>query len=200
MKLVRIFSAVLILAACGQSGTQEAIMNDIGYPPEAVIQPYDGLPGREKVTVFTGDQIIAEGDYLNGQPDGIWAEYDANSGMPLSVANYLNGQLHGVSLTFDDRRGELVTRAFYNKGVLEGQFLTFDRRKKVEERNYIGGVLNGMVRKFYRSGNVLEEAPYENGVLHGTAKWYDEEGNLTIQYEYENGDFIADTTPEKQDG
>jgi len=168
------------------------------YPVGAIVTPYEDIPNRERVVLRAGLKVIAEGDYYQGQQDGIWAEYDSESGHLRSITNYFRGKKQGPAMTFDDRTTYLSTKAFYNQDVLEGQYLRFDGLKKAEEKNYKLGKLNGMVRKYYRNGQVLEEAPYIDGLIHGVAKWYDEEGNLTIQYEYEDGAFVADITPKPE--
>ena len=198
MRVFVLMFVTVLIVACGK-GEKGTIINDIGYPPGALVMPYEDLPGRERIVMMSGDQIISEGDYLNGLPDGVWAEYSPETGMVLNITNYVQGQKQGPAMTFHDTTGYILTRAFYNQGVLEGQYMTFESRRKVEEKNYSGGVLNGKARKFYRTGKLLEESTYVDGQIHGTAQWFDEEGNLTIQYEYDMGKFVADTTPKAEE-
>lgn len=198
MRVFVLLFAGFALFACGKKESGP-IINQLGYPPGALIMPYEDLPGRERIVMMDGDQIISEGDYLNGLPEGVWAEYSKETGMVLNITNYVQGQKQGPAMTFHDTRGYILTRAFYNQGVLEGQYITFDSRRKVEEKRYSAGVLNGTARKFYRSGQLLEESNYIDGQIHGTAKWFDEEGNLTIQYEYDRGKFLEDSTPKVEE-
>lgn len=188
-----LFFSALLWMSCSDGSTSHNVAAE--FPAGAVVQPYDNLPGRARVRIYTGGRIVGEGDYLNGRADGAWTEYDAESGMVVKVTNFLNGKRHGVTLQYNARNGQLESKQAFNQDVLHGQSLTFKSRKVVAEKNYENGQLSGMVRKFYSNGNVLEESPYVNGQIHGTAKWFGEDGNLTIQYEYNNGEFVADTTP-----
>ncbi|MDW3191791.1 MAG: toxin-antitoxin system YwqK family antitoxin [Cytophagales bacterium] len=191
---------LLMMLSCTDGVSSYETSGESSIPKGAVVHPYDDLPGRSRVMLYQNGKIIGEGDYLNGQPEGAWTEYDPQSNVVVKVTNYLGGKKHGVELVFDGRNGQLKSKQTYYQDVLHGQLLTFKSRKVEEEKNYASGQLEGMARKFYPNGSVLEEAPYSNGVIHGTAKWFDESGNLTIQYEYENGQFISDTTPPKTEG
>ena len=185
---------LLLIGACSQGGEVENV-SSAGYPEGAVVRAYEEIPGRVKVEVFNGEKLIGEGDYQNESPDGAWTDYDAKTGLVTQITNFLRGRKQGVSLTFNGSTGHLKTKAFYQQDVLHGQYLVFDSRRKVEEKNYVLGELEGVVRKFYKDGKVLEEASYKNGKIHGTSRWYDAEGNLTIQYEYDEGKFVKDSTP-----
>lgn len=191
---------LLTMLSCADGSSSYESSSESSIPEGAIVYPYDNLPGRSRVMLYQGDKIVGEGDYLDGQAEGAWTEYDPKTNMVVKVTNFLGGKKHGVELIYDDRNGQLKTKQTYNQDVLHGQMLSFKSRKVEEEKNYANGELEGMVRKFYPNGTVLEEAPYSKGVIHGTAKWFDESGNLTIQYEYENGKFIADTTPPKTAG
>lgn len=167
----------------------------IGYPLGAIVKPFQEIPQLEKVTLEDNGSVIAEGQYLDGRPHGLWVDYDAKTGQPVIITSYWKGEKLGPHMTFDKKNGKIIKKAYYYKNDLQGNYITYENGKKSEVSNYDRGKLDGYSRKYYKNGKLLEELPYDRGVLNGTAKWYNQEGVMTIQYEYENGKFVKDTTP-----
>lgn len=137
--------------------------------------------------------VLSEGLVKNGVKHGSWIYYNA-TGIVTGLESYELGVKEGVTMQFD-AQGNLEKKIFYHQNEFHGEVVSYERNKVTEIRPYSYGVLQGLVRKFYTNGKIMEESLFNNGKLDGIAKWYDQEGNLTIAYRYEGGELV-DKNPE----
>ncbi len=178
------------LVACGGSNNTLSSAGETQIPGGAIVMDYPGLPGLQKVIVKSGEVVIGEGDFLNGQYHGTWTSYGSD-GRLQSITTYYEGRKQGVQLVFDNV-GYVQTKASFFNDQLSGEYLVYNRKTVVERRNYSGNQLEGLQQRFYVNGIKMEEKNYVNGKIDGTARWYDEEGNLSIEYEYRMGELVED--------
>jgi len=94
----------------------------------------------------------AEGQLLNGMPDGIFRRFHAN------------GQLAYKYEEPHDRQTEV--RQYNQSGIVQ-----WIKRTK-------NGRLHGVNSTFFENGMLREKTTYKNGVLHGIAEHYDANGEL----------------------
>ncbi len=187
------FICLLIVAACGNKPT----------PPAPVI---DGLNLKEYELVSYGDnfqhaikknelnEIIEEGDFLDGHRHGPWLEYYVKSRFIKSSINYYKGSKQGPALTMNEH-GKVMVKANYYQGKLDGQKLVYNNLIKItEDSNYKNGKLDGRRLLYYEDGNIKEDANYKDGQRHGSTKWYNTNSDLMYEYIYENGKKISETT------
>ncbi|MBV6646223.1 MAG: toxin-antitoxin system YwqK family antitoxin [Cyclobacteriaceae bacterium] len=187
MKAAGLVLLIILLASCGESVSN---VGPTDYPAGAVIEKYDNIPGRVKITVMSGEDIAMEGDYQDGFREGAWTEYER--GLVKEVYNYYRGDLQGIRLSF--RSGNLEKKSYYDGGQLHGEYTVYKNRRVIEQYQYTNGKKEGPVKKFYNNGKILEESNYVNDQLDGIARWYDQEGNLTIEYLYKDGVLLEDKT------
>ncbi|MEQ8574188.1 MAG: hypothetical protein RIB63_09005, partial [Fulvivirga sp.] len=144
------------LISCGKTEEFSAatIEGLAELPAGAIKEPYDDNPDMVKVTInrATGN---AEGDYLNGQRVGTWTEYH-QTGLVKSSASYVNGVQQGLFTEIDDR-GQLQRISYYHNGQLHGSWKEFNRARVKEERTYKNGKIEGVVKVYYDTGNIMEE-------------------------------------------
>ncbi len=186
-----ILSIAFISGACsGKVESENSLKFDIPFGMKTMV--YAGADSYEYAYQKSENTITAEGDLKNGVQHGSWMSYDQN-GAPVAMQTYNEGLLQGASLRFDNQ-GYVETKAYYHAGNLQGEYLVFKRKKIVERRNYQGGVLSGLLTKYYDNGNLMQEVPYVENQIDGIGKWYDQEGNMTIAYRYEKG-VLVDENP-----
>ncbi|MEM7550056.1 MAG: toxin-antitoxin system YwqK family antitoxin [Bacteroidota bacterium] len=188
------FSLALLVffSSCSENKNQveESSTAFADLPAGAVQENYPDNPKLVRVSVYSsGDQLSAQGDYLNGQKNGAWTEYHSN-GLVKSITSFVEGKKQGVQVTLNDR-GDLETKAYYHNDLLHGEWVQYKYTRVKEERFYLGGKREGESKKYHDNGKIMEESTYKNGVIDGTAIWYDNEGNQTIVYEYENGELVS---------
>lgn len=187
---MRIIGLMLLIGLTACNSEPSFIPEESQIPADAVVQDYSSLPGLQRVMIKDGETIVGEGDFLNKKHHGSWTLYDSK-GKVTRITTYLDGLKQGVELVFDNQ-GYVSTKGFYHNNQLEGEFLTYKRRNVIDRKNYIGGVLDGLQKKYYANGNIMEEVTYVQGKMDGVAKWYDQEGNLSIEYTYKNGERIKE--------
>ena len=101
------------------------------------------------------DNLVYEGEYLNGQRHGKGKEYDDAENL-IFEGEYLRGKRHGKGKQYDDE----------GKLRFEGEYLNGERNGKGKEYNW--------------SGKIIFEGEYLNNI-----KWlgigYDNDGNISYK-------------------
>jgi antitoxin component YwqK of YwqJK toxin-antitoxin module len=160
-----------------------------GIPVGALKEEFTDTPGLVRVTlVDQGGLKSADGYYLNNQRHGTWTEYQTN-GIIKSITSYYKGKKEGLCVEMNN--GQMTKRFYYHNGLRHGDYKEFISTSLKEERNYVNGKIEGVVRIFYDyNSKLMEEGNYKNGLRDGISKWYDQDGKLAIQYEYKNGELV----------
>ena len=92
------------------------------------------------------------GNYLQGEMDGRWVEYDPDTGYIRMEQTYRAGVLHGPA------------KQYYSDGQLQ------------IDMNFADGVAQGPYRAYYPSGQLQVEDDLENGAYSSQVKMYHEDG------------------------
>jgi len=190
MIILALFAAVF---GCTGSITQSnAIKNDpvdslnFEIPADAAREKFADNPSLEKITIKNKQGYVTlEGNLLNGKKEGTWAEYNPN-GTVKSLTVYSGGKKEGLYIELNGT-GQFVRRISYHNNVRHGEYVEFAFPNKKEERNYVNGKIEGVVRLYYPDGKVMEEGAYKNDTRDGISRWYGVDGKLSIEYEYKNG-------------
>ena len=188
MRNLSLLLAFLGIFSCS-SPTEQSNVSDI--PEGAILKDFDDDPSLQMATIYSGSNISAQGQYLNGVRTGTWTEYYTNTGGVKSITGYVKGQKEGVFILLNDQ-GALEEKLIYHKDLPHGKYRKYKRGRIIEEREYAYGQLDGVMKKYYDNGIIMEESQFAAGVRNGMAKWYDQEGTLTIEYEYVNGELIKE--------
>lgn len=151
------------------------------------------IPGTQVQRVHRKNQvglIVEEGFMSNGVKTGMWTTY-GNENEVSSVKHYVNGKLEGPALTLSFR-SQVEQRENYRQDKLHGPWYSYKFGRLTEERHYVNGQLEGMVRTYDdRTFKIKQEAEYKNGVLDGTIRYYNEDGKVTLEYVYKNGEKVS---------
>ena len=149
----------------------------------------EDIPGSEMKyarKINAGGNVEIEGFLLNNKKTGQWIQYGAEGDIGL-INNYVEGELEGAAMRMT-YRNQVDLKTNYRKGVLHGPWVSYKFGKKIEERNYNLGRLDGPVRTYDdRTFKLKQEAFYKNGKQDGLWRYFDENGNVTVEYEYKDG-------------
>lgn len=127
-----------------------------------------------------------EGFLLNNKKTGQWIQYGPEGDIGL-INHYVEGELEGAAMRMT-YRNQVDLKSNYRQGVLHGPWVSYKFGKKIEERNYNLGRLDGPVRTYDdRTFKLKQEAFYKNGKQDGAWRYFDENGNVTVEYEYKDG-------------
>ncbi len=133
------------------------------YPSGNLLREENYLNGKADgmMTEFTEDgDIIAEGDFIDGEEEGPWI-YDL--GNFKEEGGYSYGLRHGV------------WKHYYDDGTLnfEGEF--------------VDGRPHGKHLHYWDNGNIKDEISYQMGIRQGDAKSYNYDGTLLLTITFDNG-------------
>lgn len=120
--------------------------------------------------------------YLNNLKNGLSDYFYRNGNVRLSV-NYVQGEKHGIAREYNEQ-GRLISIIDYRHG----------KAIDVESINrYKDSVKVGVWKEFYPNGKIKREMNYTNGELNGMVKEYDLSGELITAHRYEGG-VLKDTS------
>lgn len=122
---------------------------------------YDEIGKISKISTYSKDKLLKVNNYKNGQPDGIWVEWNDNGkkksevlyqeGEKTSEANYTNDGLswklerlleNGLKQETTYENGEMISEGVLLSGKQEGVWIYWsDNGKKVIEKTFQNGIL-----------------------------------------------------------
>lgn len=117
----------------------------------------------------TNGKLIYEGNFKDDKPVGEWKRF--HPGGQIKALMTYKGDTAFTQL-FDEWHKKEAEGMYVNQKK-EGTWIYFSKGRKIQEENFLGGVKNGVSRKFYETGEVLEESDWKNGV---------QEGNYQVMY------------------
>jgi MORN repeat variant len=136
---------------------------------------------------------LAQNKTENGFKNGLWEIYK-NNGQTKVRCYYLRDTLHGEYMEFSTLTGRKSLEANYHEGVLNGVFRTYWESGEIwNEGFYQNGKLNGRFKFYERNGHLIYYLHYKNGMLDGLCESYYWSGNLEQQFWYKKG-FRTDTS------
>jgi len=144
------------------------------------------------------DNLLFEGEYLNGKRNGKGKEYYYDE--IIFNGEYKNGKRNGSGKEYEFSnlifKGEYLNGkkwngiGYYNIDILEEEnFPTNNSKEKIElKNNKIYEIKNGkgFVKEYYDK-NLIFEGDYKNGERNGKGKEYNRYGNIIYEGEYLNG-------------
>ena len=127
------------------------------------------------------DRMLFEGEYLNGERNGIGKEYFSDDTISFE-GRYLNGK----------RNGEGKKYNLDGKLKFEGEYLNGNRwnGKGYDIYNKITYEIKngkGFIKEYHYNGKLSFEGEYLNGERNGKGKEYNSDGKLEFEGEYLNG-------------
>ena len=160
---------------------------------------------KRKIFNSVNDELIFEGEYLNGKRNGKAKEYDENNGI-IFKGEYLNNMKNGKGKEYDKNNSLILEGEYLNgkkwngKGyngededlVYElkegkGYVKEYIRNLLVYEGEYLNGEKNGKGKEYNKYwGRLIYDGEYLNGKRNGKAKEY-YVNHLIFEGEYLNG-------------
>ena len=119
----------------------------------------------------------------------------SNKGTTDNPLMYFEGELYTGSAYEVGHDGITKYECEFKNGLLDGSYKEYFwdphfaeiHGVLYEERPYIEGKLNGVVKTYFADGTLWMEKTYRDGVKHGAARWYNGDGTLEEEREYKDG-------------
>lgn len=129
--------------------------------------------------------LVYQATFKDDKPVGEMKRFHPN-GKLLSVMNFTEGSDMAEAQLIDER-GQLIARGNYSGQKKTGEWLYFVDQKISLSEMYLNGAKNGISKRFYPGGELLEESNWQNNMLHGVSRTYYQDGKLQIECTYSNG-------------
>ena len=196
LPFVLMLSLVMVMVACKPSAKAKPAAtteSKSGMPDDISGMKLEDIPGSDTKYARQLDgagNLQIEGFVRDNKKTGQWIQYGAEGDIGL-INNYVDGKLEGVAMRMT-YRNQVDLKSTYHNGVLDGPWVTYKFGKKIEERNYKNGKLEGSVKVYdERTFKLKQEAEYKDGLQDGFFRYYDENGNVTLEYEYKKGEKVS---------
>lgn len=128
-------------------------------------------------------RLLYEGEFKDGKPVGEWKRYHPG-GQLKAIMAYKEDTAQ--TQLFDEWRKK-VGEGIYVNQKKEGVWMIYKQGLKVAEESYSQGIKNGLARKFYETGELMEECDWVNNTQHGNYQVFYKTGEPYIQCKMENG-------------
>ena len=86
-----------------------------------------------------------------------------------------------------DEKGKLIAKGNYFGQKKTGEWSNFSEGRLVSTETYSDGMKNGISRRYYSTGELLDETTWRNDTQEGPYRAYDRQGNKYMEGMYKNG-------------
>ena len=153
----------------------------------------DQLDGKVKV-FYKFPLLKVEKSYKDGKENGNWF-YRNEIGKIIKTEKWSNGILENFSINeFNSNTNQLeqqITSYIINGEIQKQQTKKYNTDEILElEFESINGIMNGILKTYFKSGVVERECEMKNGVQHGQTKIYNEKGDIVSQGYFKDGELI----------
>jgi antitoxin component YwqK of YwqJK toxin-antitoxin module len=187
-KFLLAISYIILVSGCGKSPSSTSNSVEQAKRQPVATEVSNELPMFTE-TKDTSGKVLLSGYLLNGRKESSWADY-YDTGVLKSLTTYYHDKREGISMEFTNN-GSVLRRCNYHNDLREGEYKEYNYGNVREERRYLNGKIEGIVKIYYDNTlKVMEEGSYKNGLRDGVSKWYDQNGNVSIEYIYENGELV----------
>jgi len=176
--------ALALLFGCGPSNTDTPTEKPIG-----ILEEFEDTPGLIRTEIVdAAGRLSTIGYYRNGKKEGTWTEYTEDERVHR-ITTYMDGKKEGLYMEFGTRN-EINVRCYFHNDQRHGKYVEYAVAGIKEDRFYENGKMEGIARKFFNDGKLMEVGYFKGGLRDGISTWYDRDGNKTLEYEYRKGELV----------
>lgn len=142
---------------------------------------------KQPITKFfyKDGSLSSEGTLIDGKPDGYWKTYYKN-GKLKSEGNRVNYQLNN-NWKFYNQEGDITKQIIYKNGIRNGNETHYNKGVLAELIPYVNNIKEGILYKYFKSGNVHYQKKYVNNQASGKAYEFDDKHNIITIETYKQG-------------
>jgi antitoxin component YwqK of YwqJK toxin-antitoxin module len=130
-------------------------------------------------------KLIYEATFKDDKPVGEMKRFHPN-GKLKAVMNFAEGTDESEAQLFDER-GKQIAQGKYSGQKKTGQWTYLLDSKVVSTEIYVNGQKNGVSKRFYETGELLEESNWQNDQLNGIYHSYFQDGKALLECNYSAG-------------
>jgi antitoxin component YwqK of YwqJK toxin-antitoxin module len=133
---------------------------------------------------FPNGGIMYEGSFKNNKPYGEWKRYHESGGIKAILL--YNEDNDSVKARLFESSSFPVAEGIYLHEKKSGKWTWFSEKTKISEEEYVNGMKNGICRKFYPTGELLEESVWKDDRREGKYQAFYQSGKPYLQCMYRN--------------
>ncbi len=130
-------------------------------------------------------KLIYQATFKDDEPVGEMKRFHPN-GKLKAVMNFTEGTENSDTQLFDEL-GKLIAQGKYSGQKKTGEWSYLMDAKVVSTEIYVDGQKNGISKRFYKTGELLEESNWKNDKLHGIYRTYFQDGKAFLECNYSEG-------------
>ncbi len=134
---------------------------------------------------FPDGKLMYEGHFMDDKPVGEWKRYH-DSGILKAILQYQAGN-DSVKARLYDPSGKPFAEGPYVHERKEGLWIYYSDERKISEEHFSKGVKNGICRKFYPLGQLLEESEWRGDQPEGIYRAIYPDGKPYMECQYRSG-------------
>ena len=113
-------------------------------------------------------RLIYEGHFKDDRPVGEWKRYH-NGGQIKAILQYRENSDSADTRMYDEFGDKVAEGVFLDQKKV-GNWVYFSKKMKIAEEHYVNGIKDGVSRKYYLSGELMEQTNWVNGMQDGEYK------------------------------
>ncbi len=129
-------------------------------------------------------KLLYEGYFKDGKPVGEWKRYH-EGGQIKAIISYSEVSDSAFTQMFNEFGKKVAEGNFVNEKK-EGPWSVYSENRKIAEENYRNGVKDGISKKYYDTGEVLEECDWKEGKQDGNYRAFYQDGKPYLQCKMSN--------------
>jgi len=130
-------------------------------------------------------KVIYQATFKDDKPVGEMKRFHPN-GKPMALITFTEGSELSDAQLFDER-GKLIAKGKYAGQKKTGEWTYLLDTKVVSTENYLNGQKNGICKRYYQTGELLEESNWQNDKLHGIYRSSFQDGKPFMECKYAEG-------------
>ena len=134
---------------------------------------------------YPNGRLMYQGAFLNDRPAGTWKRWHENGSLK-AILEYAPAS-DTVRATLYESASTPVARGCYLGEKKTGTWEYLSNGRTIATEEFSNGLKNGLSRKFYASGEILEESAWVNDQLHGKYTAFFTSGKPFLECQYQEG-------------
>jgi antitoxin component YwqK of YwqJK toxin-antitoxin module len=130
-------------------------------------------------------KLIYQATFKEDKPVGEMKRFHPN-GKIKAILNFEEGRDISDAQLFDER-GKIIAMGKYSGQKKTGEWTYLLDSRVVSSETYLEGLKNGISKRYYKTGELLEESNWQNDQLNGIYRSYFQDGKLYLESNYSGG-------------
>ena len=130
-------------------------------------------------------KLMYQATFKDDKPVGELKRFHPN-GKEKAAMIFTEGSEISDAKLFDER-GSLIAQGKYDGQKKTGEWSYFLDSRVVSTETYANGQKNGLSKRFYQTGELLEESNWQKDKLNGLYRTYFEDGKIYLECNYTDG-------------